>query len=91
MICTVSSSYATTRQVPNDADDLEVLRSKSLAVEQWFAELERRNLRPTDTPDTQLVDGDVVRIDGRVVITRSWLVWGAVEGHVSEAGTVRWG
>jgi hypothetical protein len=80
----MSSSYATTRPVPNDADDCEILRSRRAAVEQWFDELERRRLRPTDAPDAQLVDGDVVRVDGRVVITRAWLVWGMVENHAQE-------
>jgi predicted acyltransferase (DUF342 family) len=64
--------------VPVDADELEVQRVRSEAVASWFDEIHEKRLAPLDAPATELIDEDVVRINGRVVITQSWRVWGPV-------------
>jgi len=75
----VNSSYTLDRDVPVHADATEIEQVRSAAVAQWFTQVWERGLTPAEAPDTELVQGDVVKVNGRVVITQSWRVWGHVQ------------
>jgi len=75
----VNSSYTLDRDVPVHADATELDQVRSAAIAQWLSQVRERGLTPTEAPDSELVQGDVVKVNGRVVITQAWRVWGHVQ------------
>ena len=74
----VTSCYTLRQAVPLDAALDNVQAARFRAVHQWFTDVAGRGMTPLESPDTELVDEAVVRVDGHVSIAQSWQVWGKV-------------